>query len=223
MENSYTLYFIKDQSETKNNVYIIANKKTRKAAVVDPGCSMAQIKEMVMLYNLELEKVLITHSHKDHTRCVSELADTFKCEIYISKMEAEYYLFSCQNMKMIENEDEIFIGDTKIKCILTPGHTYGSVCYLAENKIFTGDTIFIEGCGLCVGDGASVDKMYESISKIKYYMADDVMVYPGHTYLNEPGKSIKFLKQNNIYFCLDKQDFIKFRMRSKQTNLYDFS
>ncbi|WP_268964163.1 MBL fold metallo-hydrolase, partial [Paenibacillus sinensis] len=79
------------------------------------------------------------------------------------------------------------LGDTQITCILTPGHTYGSACYLTSDHLFTGDTVFIEGCGLCDTVGGDPEQMFHSIQRIKSAINPMVQIFPGHSYGKNPG------------------------------------
>lgn len=224
MKTTFNLHFIKDQSMTKNNVYVIVDKETKKAAIIDPGCSIEQINELFIMYKLELDAVLITHTHPDHIRCVNELVDQYKCRVYVSRVESEYYSFSCKQIQLFDDNDVVIIGKTRIECLLTPGHTLGSTCFLVGKSLFTGDTIFIEGCGVCTARGGSAESMFHSIQKIKIQLDENVLIYPAHTYSIIPGKSIAYLKEYNIYFCIDEEKaFVDFRMRKNQKGLYTFT
>ena len=223
MLQTYTQYHIKDKSKTKNNVYIIADHKTRKAAVVDPATSRDEVNELIKRFDLTLNAVLVTHTHPDHIGSVGDLVKQHNCDVYVSKKEASYYNYYCQNMHFFEDQELIHLGDTIIKCLLTPGHTAGSACFLLQNSLFSGDTIFIEGCGICTERGGSAVEMFHSVVKVKRQVSDSILVYPGHTYAAEPGQSIAYLKKNNIYFNIDDEKFfVDFRMRKNQTNLFDF-
>ena len=223
MTKTYELHHIKDQSWTKNNVYIIADKKTKKAAIVDPACSLNQINDVIKSHALTVETILLTHTHPDHIRSVDSLVNQHNCKFYVSRKEANFYSYHCKNIQLFDDGDLIHLGHTPIKCILTPGHTSGSACFLLENSLFTGDTIFMEGCGLCTAPGGSAVDMFHSIAKIKHQVPDSVLVYSGHTYNEESGQSLAYLKKNNIYFNIpDKESFVEFRMRKKQTNLFTF-
>lgn len=223
MQRKYEVFHLKDDSLTKNNVYIISDIATKKALIIDPACKIDQINEIINKYNLDLKMILLTHCHQDHIRQVDRLVSMYGVTVYVSRQEKEYYSFFCENMATFEDEQIIYLGETSIKCIVTPGHTAGSACFLLSKSIFTGDTIFIEGCGLCTSDGGSAEQMYNSIQRIKIYVNDNINVYPGHTYYAEPGKTISYVKNNNIYFVIEnKESFISFRMRKQQFNLFDF-
>lgn len=223
MEKTYEIYFIKDQSQTKNNVYLVVNKESKKTAIIDPACSMDQINEIVTKFDLFIDTILVTHTHFDHTRRINDLVKQYDCKVYVSRIEAWYYSYSCENLHLFEDKEVIVLGNTWIECLLTPGHTMGSSCFLLENSLFSGDTIFMEGCGLCTSIGGSAVSMFHSISKIKELVDDSVLVYPGHTYTTPPGKSLSYLKYNNIYFAIEEEEkFVGFRMRKSQSGLFDF-
>ncbi|SFR80029.1 MBL fold metallo-hydrolase [Anaeromicropila populeti] len=220
---TYEVFSIKDQSITKNNVYLIMDKKTRHTAIVDTGGTMKQIRDIVLEKELVLTMVLITHTHPDHIRNVNEIADQYNCNVYVSEKEVQYYQYQCNNLQTFQDMEALTLGETTITCVVTPGHTKGSTCFLLSDSFFTGDTIFIEGCGICNTPGGSANDMYQSVTKVKHLVEDSVLVYPGHTYKNYPGKSMQFVKDNNIYFCMEEEEhFVSFRMRRNQNGLMDF-
>lgn len=221
-QNTYDIIYLKDTSLTKNNVYLIADKRTRSTAIIDPACDLKQISDIVSKLELKLEQVFITHSHEDHIRRVYDLVKLYDSKIYISRKEAEFYFFQCPNLMCFEDDENLTVGDTKVRCIITPGHTVGSACFLLDNSLFTGDTVFIEGCGICTGMGGSVKSMYQSFQRLKAEIEEHVMVYPAHTYHMLPGQSMEYVKRNNVYFCLEEERFIAFRMRKNQKSLFYF-
>ncbi len=221
-QRTHNLIILKDQSFTKNNVYIIVNKLSSSAAIIDPACDLCEITDAISRWNISLDKVLLTHSHEDHIRRVNDLVALYNCDVYISKMEADYYFYDCNNLQLFEDEDVLNVGDTRISCLLTPGHTAGSTCFLVESELFTGDTVFIEGCGICTGLGGSVKSMYQSVQKLKKRIDEHIKIYPAHTYGALPGCSMEYIKHNNIYFGFDEKQFVEFRMRKNQKNLFQF-
>lgn len=223
MGNTYELYQLKDSNITKNNVYIIADRKTKKAAIIDPACSSSQIRQLLKRYQLKLGMILITHAHEEHICSVQDLIELYNVPVYISKLDAEYFHCKWDNMIFVEDGDRILLGNTLLTAIFTPGHSPGSMCYLTESSIFTGDTIFIEGCGFCSRFGTATDDLFHSIQVIKKKIRNSVQVYPGHTYKEEPGATMECLKKYNIYFSIeDKEQFWAFRHRKNQKNLFDF-
>lgn len=224
MFNSYELYILKMRCRhIVNYSYIIVNKISRKAALVDPAWQLDKITDWIDRLQIDLTAILLTHSHIDHTNLVKPLLKIYSPKVYMSQQESEYYDFKCNNLITIGDMDIIELGNTPILSMLSPGHTRGGICYLLKDTIFTGDTIFIEGCGMCDTVGGSAEDMYESIQKIKRFVDPEVRVYPGHSFGRKPGDKLEFLIDNNVYFSInDKEKFVKFRMRKNQRNLFNF-
>ena len=218
------LYILKDSYlSIKNYVYFIVDENTQKTALVDPVWNIKKILTILEQKNLDLSCILITHTHPDHTQLADVLARETGCTVHMSRIEADYYGFECINLTPLQNGEEILSGETTIKPILTPGHTRGSFCYIAGNNIFTGDTLFIEGCGLCWGKGADPSEMYNSLQMLKKTIPPDMKVYPAHCYGEKPGMVFKQVLQYNIYLDFKKkEDFIKYRMRKNQKLLFSF-
>ena len=222
-EISYKINQFKTNKGLKNYFYIITDIDTKQAAIVDPAWELDAIVDALAHLNVELKAILLTHSHDDHTNLVESLLERFNPDVYISRIETEYYNFKCSNLKPVDDMDVIRLGNTDITAIYTPGHTAGGLCYWLSNSLFTGDTIFIEGCGVCTDNGGDAAKMFDSIQKIKNIVNPEVNVYPGHSYGKRPGCKLSFLCEENIYFLfLEKEMFINYRTRSNQTNLLAF-
>ena len=138
----------------------------------------------------------------------------------MSSEEIVYYGFKCKNLIGLEDNEEIIIRDVSIKCMLTPGHTKGSMCYLLNNQLFTGDTLFAEGCGLCESKGSCPYEMFASIQRVKNDIHLETLIYPGHAYIYFPGLTLEEVTQNNIYLMIEDVDlFVNFRMRTNNNTL----
>lgn len=224
MEDSFILYSFKTRFGCfLNYTYLVIDKSYNHAFIVDPSWDLREIINTLNSTNASLDAIFLTHSHHDHVNMVNQLTARYDAEVYMSKYEVEYYGYSCKNLNTLEDMEDINVGDTKVTCILTPGHTLGGMCFWTGGCLFTGDTIFIEGCGLCDTPGGSARQMYNSIQKIKKEMPNSLCVYPGHSYGKEPGQTIGDLYKENIYFQIDEeQAFINFRMRKKQKGLFNF-
>ena len=108
----------------------------------------------------------------------------------------------------LKNNDEIKVGNIKIKVMHTPGHTPGAICLLVENKLITGDTLFVNAIGRTDLAGGDAMKLFESLQKLKK-LGDDVEVYPGHDYGEIPFSTIGGEKKTNPYFmCETKEQFL---------------
>lgn len=204
-----------------NQCYLLY--KNNAGILIDPSWDYDLIDTFLIYNNILLKGVLLTHSHDDHTNLANEFAAKKNVPVFMSEEEIRYSGFDCINLQSIETMKEIKISDFNITPILTPGHTPGSICYLVENNIFSGDTIFIEGVGVCSSAGGDVDKMWDSVQLLKSILPENFFFYPGHSFGELPGKSLAFLLKNNIYFLIkDKTHFVNFRMRKNQSNLFNF-
>lgn len=207
-----------------NYTYLIVDKDTKKAAIIDPSWDCDAIIELANELNVKIGIILLTHSHIDHVYCVGELIKRLKnVKVYISQVEAEYYKYNIKGLITLKDGEVIELGKTKIKGMLTPGHTKGSMCFLLEDSLFTGDTIFQEGCGLCNTPGGDASEMYRSIQKIKGSVKLYVKVYAGHSFGRSQGERLSELSRINLYFQMNDEDvFIKFRNRTQQKDLFNF-
>jgi glyoxylase-like metal-dependent hydrolase (beta-lactamase superfamily II) len=101
------------------------------------------------------------------------------------------------------------LGSIEIKILHTPGHTQDSICILAENNLFTGDTLFVEECGRTDLFGGSPEQMYESLNRLKK-LSGNIKIYPGHLY---GGSSSTVTKEKANNYCLadrSEEEFVKF-------------
>jgi hydroxyacylglutathione hydrolase len=221
---TYRLFQFKTKFMTIINYnYLLVDRASHQAAVVDPAWDSPKIISSIEEQNAELTMILVTHSHFDHTNLIEPLLKRYPAQVYMSAVEEEYYGFQCPNLQPINHLDLIQLGETPISCLHTPGHTAGSTCYLAPDSLFTGDTIFTEGCGICNTIGGSPAGMFKSIEMIKKTVPPGTRIYPAHSFGLEPGATLENLQRENIYFQFDDPEkFIEFRMRKNQKNLFNF-
>ncbi|WP_438358042.1 MBL fold metallo-hydrolase [Brevibacillus dissolubilis] len=224
MHTGYDLYQIKVASANIRNFnYIVVDQATGQTAIVDPAWDLELITGTFRALGVKPDVILLTHSHDDHVNMAAPLVELYGSQVYMSAKEIDTYQFRCPNLNPVEDLDAIQLGETGITCLVTPGHTVGGTCYLLSESLFTGDTIFIEGCGICTTVGGSPYEMFESIQRVKRTVEPHVRVYPGHSFGKEPGQPLSYLLRNNIYFHIERiEHFIKFRMRGNQKGLFDF-
>lgn len=222
--STYNLYQLKVRTSAFINFnYIIVDKATGKAAIIDPAWEKERILSLFREISAKPDVILLTHSHHDHINQVDQLVEQFGSRVYMSAKEIDFYHFNCKNLHPTQDGESISLGQTPITCLLTPGHTAGGTCYLIPGSLFTGDTIFIEGCGMCSTPGGSPDQLFESIQRLKQTIGPHVRIYPGHSFGKTPGETMDSLFEENIYFQIEsKEHFIQFRMRENQISLFDF-
>lgn len=192
--------------ELGNNCYLITDEATGKAALVD--CTAADAEMHSLIDGADLEYILLTHGHFDHIGGVSEIKESFGAKVVISNEDAPMlssgrhslaaFCGAKQNNTsadiLVKDGDVIALGETEIKVMLTPGHTKGGVCYIADDVIFTGDTLFFCSCGRTDFPGGSFKEIKESLGMLAA-LEGDYKIYPGH----ERASSLSFERQNNPY------------------------
>lgn len=191
-----------------NNIYTDENTyfliKDGKSIVIDPGESYEKIMDFAK--NIKIEYVFLTHCHYDHITAANDLRKNGAL-LCTTKECAENIKNPINNLsglwldeKIIINgadiiltEEEVFkFHGTDIKTIKTPGHTNCSSCFLAENKLFSGDTLFFQTTGRCDLPTGSIISLQNSIKNKLYILDDNTEVYPGHGRKTSIGYEKKF-------------------------------
>jgi hydroxyacylglutathione hydrolase len=173
-----------------NYTYVIADMESRDAIIIDPAWEFKTIENELLNYGARPIAVLLTHSHFDHVNLAKRFEKKFNCGVYMSKEEIDEYDFRCKNLRAFDTNGRHMIGSMAVDVSVTPGHTTGSACYGVGDNLFTGDTLFIEGCGLCWGKGADPEKMYNSLDRLKKTIPGHYRVFPGHSYGEKPGATL---------------------------------
>jgi hydroxyacylglutathione hydrolase len=178
-----------------NYGYLLIDERTKAAAIVDVSNQPDKIIKVVNDHQVDLRFVLSTHKHLDHAGGNHQIKAHFPGKIFSSLkwlfliwIEAvDIYGSEVDNVEActgyVSDGQEIRLGDIKILCLSTPGHTLGHICYFAtsgvHNAVFTGDTLFRGGCGKFF-EGTACDMRY-SLNKLAV-LPPDTEVYCGHEY-----------------------------------------
>ena len=187
----------------QTNCYVVIDEETNKAVVIDPGAEANYLIKEIENLGINIDKILLTHCHFDHNGAVKELKEKFNCKVYINKDEEEYMEIDSTGIfgklpKFYEyvNEGEIInSGNLNFKVIFTPGHTKGGTCYLINDSIFTGDTLFNGSIGRTDFLGGSYNDLIEGIESKLMILDENITVYPGHG----PKTSIGYEKNRNPF------------------------
>ena len=186
------MFFKQIQQHSDNFSYIIADKATGEAAVVDSSYNADEIIKVIKNQKLQLKYVISTHGHSDHTAGNTELVSIFRVKVVAHKQSKTPHDVS------IDQGDMLKIGKISIETIYTPGHTADSICLLVDNqKLLTGDTLFVGECGRTDLPGGNTKNMYESLFGKLMKLDDNVEVYPGHDYGSKPSSTIGEEKKSN--------------------------
>lgn len=202
-----------------NFVYIIGDRETHKAAVVDPAWDIDAIVKYCEREGYDIEKILITHYHQDHLgghmmgqhiQGAADLLSRVKAKVYVNKHEAEGVKkvsgLSDSDLVKVDAGDVFKIGDIDVRFIHTPGHTPGSQCFLVDDNLVSGDTLFVNSCGRVDLPGSDPEAMYYSLNQTLRNLDDSTVVYPGHAYAPESSTTIGEQKRHNMYMRFDNLD-----------------
>ena len=177
-----------------NFCYIVGCEKTRKALVIDPGDDVDQIVFATAKQGLEIETIVNTHGHGDHTAGNAELKSLTGAKIIIHALDAAGYPAADV---LLEDEKILQLGEITFDVIHTPGHTPGGICLHAEGNLFTGDTLFVGDSGRTDLPGGDRPTLGKSIRRLMQ-LPDDTIIWPGHDYGPTPTSTIGWEKRHNV-------------------------
>lgn len=188
----YTSIFSNDINE---NTYLVYDEITKNGVIIDPGCKIEKILELISEHKVNIKYILITHCHYDHIASLKELYEITHAKIVtgdngndnigdIEKNLSPYGLgYEIKDISadiILKDGETLTLDGLTFKCIYTPGHTNCCVCYLIDNELFAGDTLFLRSVGrwdLPTGDFNTLEK---SIKEKLYILSDNVNVHSGH-------------------------------------------
>jgi glyoxylase-like metal-dependent hydrolase (beta-lactamase superfamily II) len=120
--------------------------------------------------------------------------------VVVHKAEAEFLKgLSASDLIKTDHGDKIVVGGIEIELMHTPGHTPGSQCFLVDNRIVSGDTLFIDACGRVDFPGGNPEQMYNSLTQKLMALPDETILFPGHNYAALPHATIGEQKKTNPY------------------------
>jgi hydroxyacylglutathione hydrolase len=185
-----------------NFSYIIADDTTKEAAVVDPSFNADAIIRILRDQNLNVRYVINTHHHSDHTASNEDFRSKFGAKVVAHKLAHVN-----KDISVVDGE-VIRVGEIVIKVIHTPGHTQDSICLLVDDKLLTGDALFVGECGRTDLPGGSAEDMYHSLFDKLMRLNDNIKVYPGHDYGPKPHSTIGIERRSN--YTLQKRTLDEF-------------
>jgi len=175
-----------------NLAYVVGCSTQRKVAVVDPVASH-EILEYCRAKKLDVLYVLNTHGHPDHTAGNDVIVNATGAKVAAHPAERIGRLDLA-----LEGGETLWVGNTKIQVVYTPGHTAGSLCFKVNNKLLSGDTLFLSGAGN-TRFGGDVKKLFETFDKKLLSLAKNVEVLPGHDYAESNLRFARTIEPDNAY------------------------
>ena len=179
-----------------SNCFIVGDEKTAEGAIIDPGAEPEKILQKAGETGLNIQCIIATHGHFDHTAAVQKVKGALGCPFLLhrddlffvkdSKEAARRWGFEIDQVpdpdRFMEEGEFIRLGELELEVLYTPGHSPGGISlYVAkENVLFAGDTLFYRSIGRTDLRQGSMEDLTRSIQEKLYSLPDDTVVYTGH-------------------------------------------
>ena len=196
-----------------NFVYLIGDTQTREVVVVDPAYAVRDLVQLCEADDMKLIGVLATHFHPDHIggdlygntiEGVVDLLELQGIKVHAQRDEAPWIKrsvgLSDTDLELHDSGDKLQVGEIDIQLIHTPGHTPGSQCFLVNDNLVAGDTLFLQGCGRTDLPGGDSLELYRSVTQKLAHVPDDAILFPGHLYAPEGSASMGTTRRSNFVF-----------------------
>ena len=187
---------IKQFKISSNFCYVVYCTKTKKSAIIDPSYNPSVALEFISSNDFKLEYIINTHHHSDHTASNQEIKKIFSAIVIASIADSPYINGGVE--KVVNDSEEIKLGQVILKFLITPGHTPGGLCIIVDNEaLLTGDTLFIGDCGRTDLPGGNLGQMYNTLNEKIKTLPDHLIIYPGHDYGHRPYDTLGNQKKTN--------------------------
>ena len=195
----------------KNYSYLLTCLEAISSIVVDASLELSRLQPFI---KTRPAAILITHSHHDHIKHINEYVEAYPEIKVIGHPKSKLNNTPEINYLPMKDNSIFKLGGLEIKIIHTPGHYYDSVCFLVENVIFTGDTLFIGRTGRTLSKGSNISDLYNSVYKKLLTLPGSTIIYPGHNYGPKPTMTMNDnIKISNLLQASGEKDFIN-RMKN---------
>jgi glyoxylase-like metal-dependent hydrolase (beta-lactamase superfamily II) len=193
--------------------YVVGCEKTKKAVLIDPAAEVDRTLDVVAEEGLEVELVINTHPHPDHTSGNRKAVERTGASLAVHK-DAASALGGAMSAVMsmmtggerspaadreLEDGEVIEVGEVKLRVIETPGHSHGGICLYGHGAVFTGDILFVGAVGRTDLPGGSMAKLKDSLRTKLLTLPEETVVYPGHDYGSRPTSTVGDEKRENPY------------------------
>lgn len=179
-----------------NFSYIVFSEQSKRCVLIDPTYNADKPLEFISSNSLNLEYIILTHHHSDHTGDLVKVKSQIRCPV-LGSSEGNISDHSFIDRLVLDGEI-LELDDIKLKFILTPGHTKDGLCVIVNSEaIITGDTLFIDDCGRCDLTDSSLPQMFKTLNEKILSLPDNLIVYPGHDYGPKPFDLLGNQKKTN--------------------------
>lgn len=195
-----------------NFSYLIGDRETGTALVVDPAYDVAEILDVLAADGMQLAGILATHHHPDHVggsmmgytiEGVTAVLERLSVPVHAHREEAALITrvtgLEPSHVVSHHSGDRVSVGAVEVELLHTPGHTPGSQCFLVDGMLIAGDTLFLQGCGRTDLPGSDPAAMYDSLQRLAG-LPDSTVIYPGHRYSVASTGTLAAVKETNMVF-----------------------
>ena len=184
--------------------YLLGCAKEKVCVVIDPEVDKADdYIALVEFLGSKLLYAIDTHTHADHNSACKVMRERYGVKVVMHRAADAPYV----DMR-VDDGQEIKFGQQSLKVIHTPGHTQDAMCLLFKDRIFTGDTLLIGGCGRTDLPGGSAEAQYQSLLKLKS-LGNEIRVYPGHDYREAVSTLGEEKQKNSRLLIASQEEFIQ--------------
>ena len=198
----------------RNFTYALGDRRTGEAVLVDPAYRPGELMDVLKADDMNLVGAVATHYHPDHIggtligeqhlSGIVELVELQDVPIHVNADEVPWILertgIASSALLTHQNGGVLPVGSVEITLLHTPGHTPGSQCLLVEERLLSGDTLFVDGCGRTDFPGGDAEEMFWTLSERLAPVSDETVLYPGHLYSKEPFLTMGEVRARNPVF-----------------------
>lgn len=188
-----------DAGGDANRAYVVLSREERRAFCVDPSYAAEAVARLCRESGCALTDVLLTHSHRDHWASLPELVEAFGPRVFVHPAEGG----PPAGAMYLEAEGPL-PSLPAVEVLFTPGHSPGGVCYRFEDRLFTGDTLFVDWVGRWDLPGGSGEALHRSLGRLRA-LDPALKIHPGHHYgtvesrtLAEEARVNRFFRETNL-------------------------
>ena len=191
--------------DMQNFTYLLEDEDTCEAIVIDPSWDLPDVLQTIERNNMKVKYIVNTHYHFDHTIGNDFMVKSTGAKIIQHKESA------LKNDMKVSDGDKIKFGNSELTVFHTPGHSKDSMCLVGDQKIFSGDTLFIGNCGRVDLPGGNARELYHSLFDVVSKMNENLVLYPGHNYGSSVSSTIgKEKKTNFVLQPRTEDEFVEF-------------
>ena len=202
-----------------NFVYLIGDRDAGECLLVDPAWDVAGLLRTAEEDGMNVTGALATHYHPDHVggdlfgtqvEGLARLLELRGVKVHVHGDEAHgvKVMTGLSDSDLVRHEggDRVRVGEVEITLLHTPGHTPGSQCFLLGNRLISGDTLFVQGCGRVDLPGGDPEEMYRTLTGRLAALPEDTVLYPGHDYGPTPTSTLGEERRSNTYLRVPDLD-----------------